>query len=168
MDFYRVKEDYMKFLQEFEKERRGVTKVPNIQYTDRDKFVFGTVMEVNGLQYFVALSSFDKKQEANIVIRIPGDKKEIKGSLRFNYMVPVPEECIERLVINDVLDEKYRILLQKEYRFCRDNEDKIRKKAEKIYKMVITDQKPILTQNSCNFKILEQGYHEYISKNLFH
>ena len=24
-------------------------------------------------------------------------EKEIKGSLRFNYMIPVPEECIERL-----------------------------------------------------------------------
>ena len=37
-------------------------------------------------------SSFDKKQEANILIRVPGDKKEVKGSLRFNYMVPVPDE----------------------------------------------------------------------------
>ena len=32
-------------------------------------------------------------------------EKEIKGSLRFNYMIPVPEECIERLVIKDVEDE---------------------------------------------------------------
>lgn len=35
-------------------------------------------------------------------------EKEIKGSLRFNYMIPVPEECIERLIIKDVEDEKYR------------------------------------------------------------
>lgn len=35
-------------------------------------------------------------------------EKEIKGSLRFNYMIPVPEECIERLIIKDVADEKYR------------------------------------------------------------
>lgn len=41
----------------------------------------------------------DKKQEANIFIRIPGDKQEVKGSLRFNYMIPVPEKCIEKLVI---------------------------------------------------------------------
>lgn len=32
-------------------------------------------------------------------------EKEIKRSLRFNYMIPVPEECIERLVIKDVEDE---------------------------------------------------------------
>ena len=51
---------------------------------------------------YVSVSSFDKKQEANILIRIPEDEKEIKGALRFNYMIPVPEECIERLVIKDV------------------------------------------------------------------
>ena len=86
--------------------------------TDRNKFAFGVVMQVNGMNYYVSVSSFDKKQEANILIRVPGDEKEIKGSLRFNYMIPVPEECMERLVIKDVKDEKYRLLLNKEYQFC--------------------------------------------------
>lgn len=44
-------------------------------------------------------------------------EKEIKGSLRFNYMIPVPEECIERLIIKDVEDEKYRLLLTKNISF---------------------------------------------------
>lgn len=78
MDFYHVDEMYSKFLQDYEKEHRGVTKVPNIRYADRDKFVFGTVLSVNGFNYYVSVSSFDKKQEANILIRITGDKKEIK------------------------------------------------------------------------------------------
>lgn len=165
MDFYRINEDYNQFLQEYEKEKRGVTKVPNIRYTDRNKFAFGTVLEINGMKYYVSVSSFDKKQEANILIRVPGDEKEIKGSLRFNYMVPVPDECIERLVIKDVADEKYRILLNKEYQFCIDNVDRIQKKANKIYQMVTENKKQILTDNSCAFKILEQGYQEYIDKN---
>ena len=59
------------------------------------------------------------------MIRIPGDEKEVKGALRLNYMVFVPEECIERLVIKDIEDEKYRQLLNKEYQFCMDNECKI-------------------------------------------
>ena len=37
-----------------------------------------------------------------MVITVAGDKKEVKGSLRFNYMIPVPNECIERLVIKDI------------------------------------------------------------------
>lgn len=166
MDFYRINEEYNKFLQRYEKEKRGVTKVPNIRYTDRNKFAFGAVMQVNGMNYYVSVSSFDKKQEANILIRVPGDKKEVKGSLRFNYMVPVPDECIEKLVIKDVADEKYRLLLNKEYQFCMNNAERIQKKANKIYEMVITNRKQILTDNSCAFRILEDGCWEYIEKYL--
>ena len=166
MDFYRINEEYNKFLQKYEKEKRGITKVPNIRYTDYNKFAFGAVMKVNGMNYYVSVSSFDKKQEANILIRVPGDEKEVKGSLRFNYMVPVPDECIEKLVIKDVEDEKYRILLNKEYQFCMDNAEKIQKKANKIYEMVTTNRKQILTDNSCAFQILETGCREYIEKYL--
>ena len=119
-------------------------------------------MQVNGISYYVSVSSFDKKQEANILIRVPGDEKEIKGSLRFNYMIPVPEECIERLIIKNIKDEKYRVLLNKEYRFCMDNAERIQKKANKIYEMVTTNRKQKLTDNSCAFRILEQGYREYV------
>ena len=166
MDFYRINEEYNKFLQRYEKEKRGVTKVPNIRYTDRNKFAFGAVMQVNGMNYYVSVSSFDKKQEANILIRVPGDEKEVKGSLRFNYMVPVPDECIEKLVIKDVADEKYRLLLNKEYQFCMNNAERIQKKANKIYEMVTTNRKQILTDNSCAFHILEDGCREYIEKYL--
>lgn len=162
MDFYRINEEYNKYLQRFEKKNRGITKVPNIKYTDRNKFAFGAVMQVHGMNYYVSVSSFDKKQEANILIRVPGDKKEIKGSLRFNYMIPVPDECIKRLIIENVEDEKYRLLSNKEYQFCIDNADRIQKKANKIYEMVTTNRKQQLTDNSCAFSILEQGYREYM------
>lgn len=166
MDFYRINEEYNRFLQRYEKEKRGVTKVPNIRYTDRNKFAFGAVMQVNGMNYYVSVSSFDKKQEANILIRVPGDEKEVKGSLRFNYMVPVPDECIEKLVIKDIEDEKYRLLLNKEYQFCMKNAERIQKKANKIYEMVTSNRKQILTDNSCAFHILEDGCREYIEKYL--
>ena len=164
MDFYRIDEKYNQFLQRYEKEKRGVTKVPNLKYANRNKFAFGAVMKVNGINYYVAVSSFDKKQEANILIRIPGDKKEVKGSLRFNYMVPVPDDCIQKLIIKDIKDEKYRTLLNKEYQFCMDNTIRLQKKANKIYEMVTTNRKQILTDNSCDFHILEAGYQEYIEK----
>jgi protein AbiQ len=166
MDFYRINEEYIKFLQEYEKEKRGVTKVPNIRYADRNKFSFGAVMQVNGIKYYVSVSSFDKKQEANILIRVNGDEKEVKGSLRFNYMVPVPDACIEKLVIKEIKDEKYRLLVNKEYRFCQNHAEQIQKKAEKIYKMVTTNRKQILTDNSCAFLILEDACREYIEKYL--
>ncbi len=164
MDFYRINEEYNKFLQRYEKEKRGITKVPNVRYADHNKFTFGAVMQINNMNYYVSVSSFDKKQEANMLIRVPGDDKEVKGSLRFNYMVPVPDECIERLIIKDIQDEKYRMLLNKEYQFCMDNAEKIQRKANKIYEMVTTNRKQILTDNSCAFQILEEGCREYIDK----
>lgn len=165
MDFYRIDEKYNEFLQEYERANRGITKVPNIRYTDRNKFTFGAVLEVNGMKYYVSVSSFDKKQEANILIRIAGDEKEVKGSLRFNYMVPVPESCLTRLVIKDVADEKYRLLLNKEWSFCVDNIKRIQKKENKIYEMVTQNRKQILTDNSCDFSLLEKAYKEYIEQN---
>ena len=164
MDFYRINEEYSQFLQKYEKEKRGFTKVPNIRYTDRNKFAFGAVLQVNGMNYYVSVSSFDKKQEANILIRVPGDKKEVKGSLRFNYMFPVLDACIEKLVIKDIEDEKYRILLNKEYQFCINHADQIQKKADRIYKKVTEKRKQVLTDNSCDFKILENGYKAYIEQ----
>jgi protein AbiQ len=163
MDFYRINEEYIRYLQAYEQQKRGFTRVPNIRYSERNKFAFGAVMQINEINYYVSVSSFDKKQEANILIRVPNDKKEIKGSLRFNYMVPVPDECLEKLVIKEIDDDKYRLLLNKEYQFCKDNEERIRKKAIKIYDMVINNRKPILTDNSCAFHILEEGYYKYIS-----
>lgn len=162
MDFYCIDEKYNKFLQKYEKEKRGVTKVPNVRYTDRNKFTFGIVLQVNDMDYYVSVSSLTKKQEANILIRISGDEQEVKGSLRFNYMIPVPPECTERIVIKNIKDKKYRALLAKEYKFCIENEERIRKKAKKIYEMVTTNQKQILTDNSCSFYILEEACREYI------
>ena len=70
---------------------------------------------------------------------------------------------IEKLVIKDIKDEKYRMLLNKEYQFCMDNAERIQKKANNIYEMVTTNRKQILTDNSCTFSILEAGYQEYIA-----
>jgi protein AbiQ len=164
MDFYRIDEKYIQFLQKYEKEKRGITRVPNVTYANGNKFAFGVVMKVNEKNYYVSVSSYTKKQESNILIRVPGDSKEIKGSLRFNYMIPVPDECIHRLVINQIEDSKYRLLLNKEYRFCKNNADRIKKKASKIYEMVVANRKKQLTDNSCDFRILEEGYMEYINR----
>lgn len=63
MDFYRVDEEYNKFLQRYEKEKRGITKVPNIRYTDYNKFSFGAVLDINGINYYVSVSSFNKNRK---------------------------------------------------------------------------------------------------------
>ena len=66
------------------------------------------------------------------------------------------------VIIKDIRDEKYRLLLNKEYRFCMDNQVRIEKKANKIYELVTTNRKQVLTDNSCAFHILEEGCREYM------
>ncbi|WP_295159219.1 type III toxin-antitoxin system ToxN/AbiQ family toxin [Selenomonas sp. AE3005] len=105
MDFYLVNEEYISYLQDYErKHRNGITRVPNI------------------------------------LIYIHEDKEKIKGSLRFNFMIPIPPKYLKRLIIKDIQDAKYRLLVNKEYNFCIANKERIEKKARKIYDMVINNQ----------------------------
>ena len=162
MDFYTVNEEYIAYLQAYEKRhRKGITRVPNVKYAARNKFLFGAVLNINNVSYYVAVSSFKTKQEANILIYIPEDKEKIKGSLRFNFMIPIPEKCLQRLVIKDIKDAKYRLLVNKEYNFCIANKERIEKKARKIYNMVIANKKQKLTDNSCDFALLEEACMNY-------
>lgn len=56
MDFYTVDPDYMEYLQDFETEKRGFSRVPNIRYKDRNKFTFGAVLDIGDFHYYVTLS----------------------------------------------------------------------------------------------------------------
>lgn len=164
--FYYVEKDYIEFLKNFEKEKRGFTCVPNVSYKNTNKFTFGAVLEVNGINYFVPVSSYDKKQEDVILIKEKNfsNQKGIHnslGALRFAYMIPVPKQCIIKLDINSMPTEYSRTHVSKELAFCRRNRDKIQVRAKKTYDRVISKKFPELTRNSCDFKILEEAYINY-------
>ncbi len=132
MYFYYINGKYIDYLKRYEKDRRGFTCVPNSGYWNTNKFTFGAVLEVNGLQYFVPVSSYAKKQQDVILItdkkpKNQTGKNRILGSLRFAYMIPAPKECITKLEINKMPTDNSRIHVAKELAFCRRNRDKIRK-----------------------------------------
>lgn len=62
------------------------------------------------------------------------------------------------------MKRKIEDLLNKEYRFCKNNEEKIAKKANKIYETVTKNKKEKLTENSCDFIMLEKACMEYKNK----
>ncbi len=164
MDFYRISEEYVEYLKEYETKLRGFTRVPNIKYAQRNKFIFGAVMKIKAINYYVALSSYKKAGRDIIQIRVKDERNEVKGSLRFNYMIPVPDNCIKRLKIKEIEDEKYRRLVYKEWRFCRENEKSISDKAREVYNAVVLGRDESLKKNSCDFIVLEKGYREYLMK----
>ncbi|MFR7819423.1 type III toxin-antitoxin system ToxN/AbiQ family toxin [Candidatus Pseudoruminococcus sp.] len=162
--FYYIKEDYVDFLKKYETAKRGFTCVPNAQYWNTNKFTFGAVLEVSGEEYFVPVSSYDKKQQDVILItdKNPRNKgNKVLGSLRLAYMIPVPKSCIIKVDINKMPTEYSRVHVSKELAFCRRNRDKIQKQAQKTYNRVVSKQFPELTRNSCDFKLLEQAYVVY-------
>ena len=57
IDFYIVNSEYIDFLKQYEIEHRGFTCVPNIVYANRDKFVYGAVLEIDRKKYYVPVSS---------------------------------------------------------------------------------------------------------------
>ncbi|MGN1134776.1 MAG: type III toxin-antitoxin system ToxN/AbiQ family toxin [Oscillospiraceae bacterium] len=163
--FYYIKNDYIDFLKKYEREQIGHTCVPNLQYKNSDKFVFGAVMNINDMNYFVPVSSYNKKQEDVILIRDKKNKSNVLGSLRFAYMLPVPTSCLNKLDIKAVTNEYSKVHISKELAFCRRERDKIYKQAEKTYFRVTHRINEQLVKNSCNFKLLEQAYIEYCNAN---
>lgn len=163
ISFYYINEDYIQYLKETEINARGFTCVPNMEYATNDKFVYGVVMNVNGVDYYVPFSHYDKQQEDNILIKVDYHKKyKIAGSLRFNYMFPVPSRCLIPVNFNDFPEDR-KILLRKEYKACLHLLSQIQKKANKTYQRVIANDNKELTNNSCMFLLLEEACKKYIS-----
>ena len=82
MNFYYADEEYIDFLKKAEKAVRGYTCVPNVSYGNIAKFTFGAVLSVNGINYYVPVSSYSKKQQDTILIKDKSGTK-ILGTLRF-------------------------------------------------------------------------------------
>ena len=158
--FYYVDEKYIDFLKNTEINESKFTCVPNVCYKYSNKFVFGAVLEMNGHNFFVPVSSYDKKQQDVILIRDKNDDKRILGSLRFTYMIPVPSECLKKVDINSY---KNKVHISKELAFCRRNRDKILSQAQKTYYRVVNNVNNI-SQNACMFKLLEEASKKYTTR----
>ena len=122
-------------------------------------------MSINEIDYFVPVSSYIKKQEDNIVIKVSDRERKggkAVGSLRFNYMIPVPKRVLIPVNFKDTqFSEKDRVLLEKEYRFCKAKRSVIQKQARRTYERVIAKVSLELIKNSCDFKLLEKACEEY-------
>lgn len=132
LSFYYVDQGYIEYLKEKEIEYRGFTTVPNLKYASKTKFVYGVVMQIGELNYFVPVTSYNRSKEDNMIIKIT--------------------------------EHKYKILLDKEYRYLKKNVGigTIQKQAKNTYEKVIEGTDLQLVKNSCAFQLLEMACREYI------
>ena len=74
--FYYVDEEYIQYLKRIEMNERGFTTVPNMSYHRNNKFVYGVVLSINDIDYYVPFSHYDKKQKDNLQARIQKTAKK--------------------------------------------------------------------------------------------
>ena len=169
MEFYFVDNDYVKYLQDYEISKRGFTRVPNMDYPEKNKqkFVFGSVLNINSHFYFVPVTSYNIQKSENICIPSPFNPKVFSSSIRFNYMFPVPKECLTLFDFSEIEDINYFRLVLHEYHYLKALKKDVESKAFETYKK-ITDKicSKNLISNSCDFKILETACDEYIKQNV--
>ncbi len=161
LNFYIVDVSYVSYLKKAETEKRGFSRIPNIDYgkNHKQKFLCGVVLTMNGMDYYVPVSSYKIKKPDNFLIC--ANDGRIVSSLRFNYMFPVPAELLVVRFIDAEPDAAYKILLSQELRYCIKNQELIRSLAERTYKRVKLGKNPGLVANSCDFTYLEQKCKEY-------
>lgn len=156
LKFYDVDKSYIEFLKTTE------AKIPNISYDTHDKFICGVVLRINGKKYYAPISSFNKPQRTNILLK--NNKGRVTSSIRLSFMFPVPDSALSE---KDFSKEnlKYRRLLMEEYQYCNKHELQIIDKAQYIYQKVVCDADPLMVKNCCNFEKLENAYEQYIIQN---
>lgn len=156
LNFFLVDETYVRSLQDAESQKRGFSRVPNMQYAPsrKPKFLCGTVLHIHDMSYYVPVSSFKEQRPDNFLIL--ADNGKVTSSLRFNYMFPVPDHMVTLRIIKDEPDAAYRNLLFQELRYCIKNRQTIQQLAERTYKRVLLGKNPTLVENSCDFALLEQ------------
>lgn len=146
LKLYSISDRYIDFLQK---------DFPNVYSNKANKRIhtrkyIGVVMRISNYLYYIPMSSpkdtdyqvaGDKRvikksivPIMRIVITNSKGEKELKGTLRFSHMIPVPESEVEWYDVEKEEDEKYKDLVQNEIIFIRKNQEKIRKSAELIYK----------------------------------
>jgi protein AbiQ len=166
LNFYIVDLDYVDFLKRAEYDKRGFSRIPNMEYSKKHKpkFLCGIVLQVNSIDYYVPVTSYKQQKPDNFLIKV--DNGQTVSSLRFNYMFPIPVGLTSVRNISGEPDYAYRILLSQELRYCIKNQETIQYLAERTYKRVLLGKDQGLVKNSCDFLLLEQKCTEYTTMGL--
>lgn len=154
LHLYEVDSTYIDFLKEAD------SKIPNHDYASHNKLYCGIVLEINDNNYLAPLSSFNKQQATNFLIRDQSKNNKPIASLRFSFMIPVVDEVITIKDFSKETDSAYIALLSKELKYCRANKEQISKQARRIYGYG-NDPQHRLHALCCKFSVLEEKMNYY-------
>lgn len=160
MRFYNIKDDYIIFLRGFD------TKVAENKHEARP--YVGVVLEINGIHYYAPFTSPKPKHKK---MKNGKDFRKINqgiyGAINFNNMIPVVDEALIEIDINNMEDEKYKNLLLNQLNYVRADKTQIEKVASELHTLLLTADDELskyelqVKQRCCNIKILEENFLNY-------
>lgn len=167
MKFYYVDSDYIHYLQKID--AKNVQN--NYENTPNQKPYIGIVLRVNNKTYFAPLSSDKNLKYKNIknsnptVFKLITNNDNYLGVIKLNNMIPVNETELHQMTSESIAEKeiKYRKLLNTQRRVINHNEEKIQKKAELLYKLVVKDKNSFYANISAKFIELEKACEDYLN-----
>ena len=160
MKFYHVKDDYINFLRKYD------GKVADNKHETRP--YVGIVLEIGSVKYYAPFSSPKPKHKT---MKNTIDFRKIAGGLygaiNFNNMIPVTDSALILIDIEKIGDDKYRRLLQNQYKAIRSDTIQIQKTANLLRVLLLSDNSELadyeirIKQRCCDIKLLEKIYAQY-------
>lgn len=160
INLYEINDGYIEYLRKFDRKVLS-TKAEDRKHTRK---YIGVILNNREYNYFIPLSSY-KPELYDHMYESPSLKKiGNMAVLRINNMIPVIDSVVHRVSFNKLKDEKYKILLQNEYRIIKRREREIRKDSRIVYYYRLNERNKNkgLYKICCDFKLLEEKSNEYI------
>ena len=171
---YSISDEYISYLRQHE---TNVYSNKEDNRTHTRKYI-GTVIEINGICYYVPMSSpkdtdYQVAGESRVIkksivpiVRMTEKNngiKELKGTLRISHMIPVPESELALYDLDNESDEDYKALVRAEAIFIRKNAEKIKENAILLYKQkAANDQTAGYVKSALDYRRLEGLYDSFL------
>lgn len=161
IEFVRVNTDYIDALRKVDSRVQSNSPAQGKE-TKPFLGVLFTLKE-GGIKYYAPISSAKPKHQnmcnGRDFHKILDSHGNLLSVINFNNMLPVSQELCKRI---DFATDKDKFLLQKEYTFCRDNEEVLKEKAKSLYlryyKGELNDNEK---KRTCDFRLLEEELKRY-------
>lgn len=167
MKLYSVDNAYINFLRNVDKQ---VLSNEDDDYSHTRKYLW-IELNLNNNKYYIPFSgpkdtdynSDGSVRKSNITIkRLLNKDGVLKGRLRINNMIPVPDEALIEYKVSNELDLKYKALVEDELDIIKNRLNEINRDAKYVYLTKCKNEHKYNWENACcDFKLLEQKCLEY-------
>ena len=160
MRLYRIKDDYIRYLRGYD---RRVT-----ERKEESRPLVGILIAAEEKQYFIPVSAprpkYQKMKNGKDFRKIDGGQY---GAINFNNMIPVCGQVLMEFDFADEAEEKYRNLLQNQYKAIKADWSVIEKTALQLRKLIQTENNALseydrkIKERCCNLELLESVCEAY-------